>query len=353
MDTHESNARAQDQRLLYLEAYTKVVLRGFSCVSEYLRAKDQDLKLAKQAFVASFVAELRNQCFAEATHVVDGAETLLCENQWTVVLGVFPKGGQWGTIPDAVLRLQASHAGGRISYLLATAGKYLPESRQCFSDRARRDQRERGWQGQGKEKKGAGKGKYKPPQAKCAAAPANPQGWILDPCLSPSVCLFRIRIVAVASWSIFRLLLFAPSFLRPCSPRLASWVAAFLKGRFFLCYLYVLLGFFFLRLIVTSGSTSLRPSFRCSCLLQPRGFLDTPLPWCASHLPTYVLVPRRSRLFKRSLYFLFIVLCEVRLFVIPLFNRFVPCVTFGLIHGCLSWWIWRFLKMHSFGPRSR
>ena len=177
MDTQESKLRGQDQRMLYLEAFTKVVLRGFACVSEFLRAKDQDFKLAKQAFVASFIAELRNQCFAEATHVVDEAETLLCENQGVVVVGVFPTGGHLGPVPDAVLRLQASHAGGRISYLLATAGKYLPESHQCFSDRVKRDQREKGMgKGKGKEKKGGGKGKFKAPQPKRAAGPANPQG---------------------------------------------------------------------------------------------------------------------------------------------------------------------------------
>ena len=110
-------------------------------------------------------------------HVVDEAETLLCENQGIVVVGVFPTGGHLGPVPDAVLRLQASHAGGRISYLLATAGKYLPESHQCFSDRVTRDQREKGMgKGKGKEKKGAGKGKYKAPQPKRAAGPANPQG---------------------------------------------------------------------------------------------------------------------------------------------------------------------------------
>ena len=80
-------------------------------------------------------------------------------------------------MPDAVLRLQASHAGGRISYLLATAGKYLPELHQCFSERVKRDQREKGMgKGKGKEKKGGGKGKYKAPQPKRAAGPANPQG---------------------------------------------------------------------------------------------------------------------------------------------------------------------------------
>ena len=174
MDTQESKARGQDQHLLYLEAYTKVVLRGCACVSEFLRAKDQDFKLAKQAFVASFVAELRNQCFAEATHVVDEAETLLCENQGIVVVGVFPTGGQLGTIPDAVLRLQASHAGGRISYLLATAGKYLPESHQCFSERVRRDQREKGvGKGKGKEE-GSRQGEAQAAAGEACGGPGQP-----------------------------------------------------------------------------------------------------------------------------------------------------------------------------------
>ena len=113
---------------------TKVVLRGFACVSEFLRAKDQDFKLAKQAFVASFIAELRNH-------------------------------------------------------------KYLPESHQCFSDRVRRDQREKGMgKGKGKQKKGAGKGKHKPPQAKRALAPANPQGCVADPLLALLVRCFLLRI---------------------------------------------------------------------------------------------------------------------------------------------------------------
>ena len=79
-----------------------------------------------------------------------------------------------GTNPDGVLRLQATWAGGRISYLLATAGKYLPESRQVFSDRVRRNKGDKGGgKGKGKDGKGNGKGKFKP-QAKRAAAPANP-----------------------------------------------------------------------------------------------------------------------------------------------------------------------------------
>ena len=178
MDATEALYRSQvDTRLLYLEAYTKVVLRGFSSVGDFLKDKERDFKLAKQAFIAAFVHEFRDKAFAEATHVLEEAETLLCENNGVVVVGIFPTGGHHGTNPDGVLRLQATWAGGRISYLLATAGKYLPESHQVFSDRVRRNKGEKGGgKGKGKDSKGNGKGKYKPPQAKRAAAPANPQG---------------------------------------------------------------------------------------------------------------------------------------------------------------------------------
>ena len=109
--------------------------------------------------------------------VLEEAETLLCESHRPVLVGVFPTGGQHGTTPDGVLRLQATLAGGRISYLLATAGKCLPDTHQCFSERVRRNKGEKGvGKGKGKEAKGGGKGKFKPPQAKRAAAPANPQG---------------------------------------------------------------------------------------------------------------------------------------------------------------------------------
>ena len=176
MDATEALYRSQDTRLLYLEAYTKVVLRGFSSVGDFLKDKERDFKLAKQAFIAAFVHEFRDKAFAEATHVLE-EETLLCENNGVVVVGIFPTGGHHGTNPDAVLRLQATWAGGRISYLLATAGKYLPESHQVFSDRVRRNKGEKGGgKGKGKDGKGNGKGKFKPPQAKRAAAPANPQG---------------------------------------------------------------------------------------------------------------------------------------------------------------------------------
>ena len=161
MGSTEALCRSQDTRLLYLEAYTKVVLRGFSSVGDFFKDKERDFKLAKKAFV-------------EATHVLEEAETLLCENNGVVVVGVFPTGGHLGTNPDGVLRLQANWAGGHISYLLATAGKYLPESHQVFSDCVRRNKGDKGvGKGKGKDGKGPGKGKCKPPQAKRAAALAK------------------------------------------------------------------------------------------------------------------------------------------------------------------------------------
>ena len=153
MDSTEALCGSQDTRLLYLEAYIKVVLRGFSSVGDFLKDKERDFKLAKLAFIAAFVHEFRDRAFAEATHVLEKAETLLCDNNGVVVVGIFPTGGQHGTNPDAVLRLQATWAGGRVSYLLATAGKYLPESHQVFSDRVRRNKGDKGG-GKGKGKDG-------------------------------------------------------------------------------------------------------------------------------------------------------------------------------------------------------
>ena len=39
MDATEALCRSQDTRLLYLEAYTKVVLRGFSSVGDFLKGQ--------------------------------------------------------------------------------------------------------------------------------------------------------------------------------------------------------------------------------------------------------------------------------------------------------------------------
>ena len=79
--------------ILYLEAYTKVVLRGFSSVGDFLKDKERDFKLAKQAFIAAFVHEFRDKAFAEATHVLEEAETLLCEKQWGGGGWYLPYGG--------------------------------------------------------------------------------------------------------------------------------------------------------------------------------------------------------------------------------------------------------------------
>ena len=87
LDTTEALCHAQDTRLLYLEAYTKVVLRGFSSVGDFFKDKERDFKLAKQAFIAAFIHEFRDKAFAEATHVLEEAETLLCENNGVVVVG--------------------------------------------------------------------------------------------------------------------------------------------------------------------------------------------------------------------------------------------------------------------------
>ena len=177
MDAAEAQARAHETRLLFLEAHVKVVLRGFTAVQEFLRGLPGDFKLAKTAFIAALVAELKDKAFAEATHCIEEAETLLCENQGVVVVGVFPTGGHLGTAPDGILRLQPTWAGGRIAYLLSTAGRYLPETHQVFTDRVRRNKGGNKGAGKGKGKPGKGKGKDKgKPQPKRAAAVANPQG---------------------------------------------------------------------------------------------------------------------------------------------------------------------------------
>ena len=90
---------AQDTRLMYMEAYTKVDLRGFSAVSDFLKDKDRDFKLAKQAFIASFMTDLEDKAFPEATHVIEETESFLCEAHGVVVVGIFPTGGQLAPRP--------------------------------------------------------------------------------------------------------------------------------------------------------------------------------------------------------------------------------------------------------------
>ena len=89
MDAVEAQGHSHETRLLFLEAHVKVVLRGFTAVQEFLRDLAGDFKLAKSAFIAALVAELKDKAFPEATHCIDEAETLLCENQGVVVVGIF------------------------------------------------------------------------------------------------------------------------------------------------------------------------------------------------------------------------------------------------------------------------
>ena len=56
--------------------YAKVVLRGFSAVSDFLKDKERDFKLAKQAFIASFITKLKDKVFPEAIRVIEAAESL-------------------------------------------------------------------------------------------------------------------------------------------------------------------------------------------------------------------------------------------------------------------------------------
>ena len=145
-----------EMRLGFLEAHIKVVLRGFDAVPEFFRSRDGDFRLAKSAFIAAFMAELKENTGAEANASLAEAETLICDDNGLVVVGVFPTGGHLGQCPDAILRLQPTWAGSRLSYLLVLAAKFLVENRQIFTDRVRKPK------GKGKEK-GAGKGNPQEP----------------------------------------------------------------------------------------------------------------------------------------------------------------------------------------------
>ena len=135
--------------------HLKIVLRGFTCVQEFLRNKDTDYKLAKGAFIAAFCAELKDSCHAEANLAINEAENLAVEHEGPVLVGIFPTGGNRDGMADAVLRLQSSWVGGRVSYLLTSAAPFLGETRQLFTDRVRKPK------GKGKGE-GQHKGKGKP-----------------------------------------------------------------------------------------------------------------------------------------------------------------------------------------------
>ena len=184
-------------RLGYLEASLKIVLRDLNCVQEFLRNKDTDYKLAKGAFIAAFFAELKDTCTAEANWAINEAETLAVEHDGLVLVGIFPTGGHWEGTADAVLRLQSSWVGGRISYLLTAAAPYLGETRQLFTDQVRKPKGKGKGEGQPK-----GKGKNKGKGGKKGKAAVHPSGQ-----LHPLVPVWRISFLSSvfpsALWALY------------------------------------------------------------------------------------------------------------------------------------------------------
>ena len=169
LDATAARVDQHELRLGYMEACLKIVLRGFTCVQEFLRNKDTDYKLAKGAFIAAFFAELKDSCTAEANWAINEAENLAVEHEGLVLVGIFPTGGNRDGMADAVLRLQSSWVGGRVSYLLTSAAPFLGEARQLFTDRVRKPKGKGKGEGQQKGKgKPKGKGGKK---GKGAAAP--------------------------------------------------------------------------------------------------------------------------------------------------------------------------------------
>ena len=85
LDGMQSRLDQHDMRLGFLEAHIKVVIRGFDAVPEFLRARDNDFRLAKSAFIAAFIAELKENTGAEANAALAEAETLICDDNGLVV----------------------------------------------------------------------------------------------------------------------------------------------------------------------------------------------------------------------------------------------------------------------------
>ena len=70
----------------------------------------------------------------EVTQLVQELDTLLCERQGWVLLGVLPTGGMLGDFSDGLLRFQGG-VGNRVSKLCSQISLYLLESHQMFQDR--------------------------------------------------------------------------------------------------------------------------------------------------------------------------------------------------------------------------
>ena len=115
LDGVDSRLRGHETRLKCLEAPDRIVLRGFTAVREFMAIFDGgDFKGAKTAFIPSFVQELRDKTGPEVAQLIEELDTLVCERQGWVLLGVFPTGGMMGEFPDGLIRLQPGGVGNRV-----------------------------------------------------------------------------------------------------------------------------------------------------------------------------------------------------------------------------------------------
>ena len=90
LDTLEAQLQRHETRLQFTEAPLRVVLRGFSCVSEFFRVlRSNDLRSAKTSFIPTFIDELKEKSGPEVTHLIEEAENLLIDRQGWVLIGVF------------------------------------------------------------------------------------------------------------------------------------------------------------------------------------------------------------------------------------------------------------------------
>ena len=121
LDTLEAQLQRHERRLQFTEAPLRVVLRGFSCVTEFFRVlRSNDLRSAKTSFIPTFIDELKEKSGPEVTHLIEEAENLLIDRQGWVLIGVFPTGGNCNEVPDGLVRLQPGYAGARMSHVLVT-----------------------------------------------------------------------------------------------------------------------------------------------------------------------------------------------------------------------------------------
>ena len=67
LDGAESLGRNHDQRISFQEAPQRIVLRGFSCVGEFMRARGGDFQLAKRAFIGSLFSRIKGALWCRSS----------------------------------------------------------------------------------------------------------------------------------------------------------------------------------------------------------------------------------------------------------------------------------------------